>query len=70
MHVRTPAHHPDRPGHEPPKPQRHFRKTRQPAAQAQATEVDVAIRDLKGHPGFAAYMILNNDGTSSPPNGV
>ncbi len=31
-------------------------------AQAQATDVDVVIRDLKSHPGFAAYMILNNDG--------
>lgn len=35
----------------------------QAPAQAPATEVDVVIRDLKGHPGFSAYMILNNDGT-------
>jgi hypothetical protein len=28
------------------------------------SEVDVIIRDLKAHPGFSSYMIMNNDGKS------
>eukprot|EP00624_Nannochloropsis_granulata_P004275 evm.model.NODE_31412_length_12493_cov_20.712238.3 len=35
----------------------------QSAATSQAmSEVDVIIRDLKAHPGFSSYMIMNNDG--------